>query len=156
MCDWNVHVVFYPGFRLAQTMRYLAAYSGLEKLVFYSGLRLAQTMRSKWRLTLGYWNMQIQGPKTIGHMNTYISMLDFTSVPAWIILYCLTAGDCFSCLSANLFLSGILHCVFSGSRHGSFGVHARGPPCGVKSADWDFLTWFTPWFKRCGPSLGFF
>ena len=33
-------------------------------------------------------NMQIQGPKTIGHMNTYISMLDFTSVPAWIILYC--------------------------------------------------------------------
>ena len=67
-------------------------------------------------------NMQIQGPKTIGHMNTYISMLDFTSVPAWIILYCLTAGDCFSCLSANLFLSGILHCVFSGSRHGSFGA----------------------------------
>ncbi len=55
-------------------------------------------------------------------MNSYISMLDFTSVPAWIILYCLTAGDCFSCLSANLFLSGILHCVFSGSRHGSFGA----------------------------------
>ena len=70
----------------------------------------------------GLWFMQIQGPKTIGHMNTYISMLDFTSVPAWIILYCFTAGDCFSCLSANLFLSGILHCVFSGSRHGSFGV----------------------------------
>jgi len=51
----------------------------------------------------GLWFMQIQGPKTIGHMNTYISMLDFTSVPAWIILYCLTAGDCFSCFSANFF-----------------------------------------------------
>jgi hypothetical protein len=101
-------------------------------------------------------DMQTQGPKTIGHMNSYISMLDFTSVPAWIILYCLTAGDCFSCCSANLFLSGILHWIFSGSRHGYFGVPARGPPCGVKSADWDFLTWFTPWFKRCGPSLGFF
>ena len=80
-------------------------------------------------------NMQTQGPKTIGHMNTYISMLDFTSVPAWIILYCFTAGGCFSCLSCKFFLSGILHWVFSGSRHGSFGVHARGPPCGVKSAD---------------------
>jgi hypothetical protein len=48
-------------------------------------------------------DMQTQGPKTIGHMNTYISMLDFTSVPAWIILNCLTAGDCFSCFSANFF-----------------------------------------------------
>ncbi len=48
-------------------------------------------------------DMQTQGPKTIGHMNSYISMLDFTSVPAWFILYCWTAGDCFSCLSANFF-----------------------------------------------------
>ena len=67
-------------------------------------------------------DMQSQGAKTIAHMKSYISMLDFTSVPAWIILYCLTAGDCFSCFSENLFLSGILHCVFSGSRHGSFGA----------------------------------
>ena len=52
----------------------------------------------------GLWFMQIQGPKTIGHMNTYISMLDFTSVPAWIILYCFTAGGCFSCLSCKFFL----------------------------------------------------
>ena len=80
-------------------------------------------------------DMQSQGVKTITHMKSYISMLDFTSVPAWIILYCLTAGDCFSCFSANFFVSGILHWVFSGSRHGSFGVHARGPPCGVKFAN---------------------
>jgi hypothetical protein len=52
----------------------------------------------------GLWFMQIQGPKTIGHMNTYISMLDFTSVPAWIILYCFTAGGCFNCLSCKFFL----------------------------------------------------
>ena len=51
----------------------------------------------------GLWFMQIQGPKTIGHMNTYISVLDFTSVPAWIILYCFTAGGCFSCLSCKFF-----------------------------------------------------
>ena len=49
-------------------------------------------------------NMQTQGPKTIGHMNTYISMLDFTSVPAWIILYCFTAGGCFICLFCKFFL----------------------------------------------------
>ena len=79
--------------------------------------------------------MQIQGPKTIGHMNTYISMLDFTSVPAWIILYCFTAGDCFSCLSANLFLSGILHCVFSGSSMDLSVLPTHGSPCGVKFAN---------------------
>ena len=91
-------LVFYTGLRLAHTVLYLEAYPGLKN------------------------DMQTQEPKTIGYMDTYISMLDFTSVPAWIILYCLTAGDCFSCFSANLFLSGILHCVFSGFRHGSFGA----------------------------------
>jgi hypothetical protein len=99
--------------------------------------------------------MQTQGPKTIGHMKSYISMLDFTSVPAWIILYCFTAGSCFSCLSCKFFLSGILHWVFSGySMYLSVFPHTA--PLRVKSADWDFFTWFTPWFKRCGPSLGFF
>ncbi len=47
--------------------------------------------------------MQTQGVKTITHMNTCISMLDFTSVPAWIIVYCFTAGGCFSCLSCKFF-----------------------------------------------------
>ena len=42
-------------------------------------------------------------------------------------------------LVLQIFFSCILNWVFSGSRHRSFGVHARGPPCGVKSAVGIFL-----------------
>ncbi len=70
-------------------MRYLAAYSGLDTmlLVFYSGLRLTQTVLYLEAYP-GLSDMQSQGTKTIVHMKSYISMLDFTSVLAWSILYC--------------------------------------------------------------------
>jgi hypothetical protein len=130
--DVEDELVFYRGLHLAQTMRSkwrLSLGCGIEgkrwrreKASFL--LRIAPRPNNALNVAAysGQNDMQSQGVKTITHMKSYISMLDFTSVPAWIILYCLTAGDCFSCLSANLFLSGILHCVFSGYRRVSFGA----------------------------------
>ncbi len=111
--DAEDELVFYRGLHLAQTMRSkwrLTLGCGIEgkrwrreKASFL--LRIAPRPINALNIAAysGHWYMQIQGPKTIGHMNTYISVLDFTSVPAWIILYCLTAGGCFSCLSCKFF-----------------------------------------------------
>jgi hypothetical protein len=102
----------------------------VETLVFYRGLRHAQTVRKKKRLILGWKNdTQTQGPKTIGHMNKYISMLDFTSVPAWIILYCGTAGEVLvACL--QIFLKWYSPLLFFRIQPGSFGVLTPGPLAG--------------------------
>jgi hypothetical protein len=69
----------------------VAAYSG-QKLISSCSFLIRVAPGPNNALTIaaysGQNDMQTQGPKTIGHMNSYISMLDFTSVPAWFILYC--------------------------------------------------------------------
>ena len=68
-------------------------------------LRIAPRPNSAQKLAAypGLNDMQSQGTKTIVHMKSYISMLDFTSVPAWIILYCFTAGVVLIAYPANFF-----------------------------------------------------